>query len=395
MRLSRQSIAKLALPEGKVEIIVFDSDLPGFGLRIRAGGKRTWLAQYRLGTKQRRLSLGSTDAVDPDEARRRAKAALARVSLGEDPAEVKVAAAAARAVTMQSVLPSFFAHVEPRQAASHHADTRRYLEKHWRPLLEVPIASVTRARVAARLLEIAREHGPFAANRARAAISRFFSWAIGEGVAHDNPVIGTNKPAAEVARDRVLSDAELGLVWTHAGPGHYQAIARLLILTAARRDEVAGMAWSELEGSVWTIPAERAKNGKPLVLDLPPAAMAILGSVDRREGRDLIFGSRDGPFSGFGKPKVALDARMLAGLQAVHGPKAALPPWRLHDLRRSAATRMADLGVQPHVVEALLNHISGSKAGVAGIYNRATYRDEKRAALLLWADHVMALVGRH
>ena len=395
MRLSRQSVAKLALPDGKAELIVFDEDLPGFGLRIRAGGKRTWLAQYRLGTKQRRLSLGSTDAVDPDEARRRAKAALARVSLGEDPAVAKAEATAARAVTIRSVLPAFFSHVEPRQAATHHADVRRYMDKHWRPLLDLPLASINRARVAARLLEIAGEHGPFAANRARAALSRFFSWAIGEGVAHDNPILGTNKPAVEIARERVLEDAELGLAWTHAGPGHYQAIARLLILTAARRDEVAGMAWSEITGSTWTIPAERAKNGKPLILDLPPAAMAILGSVDRREGRDLIFGSRDGPFSGFGKPKVALDARMLAALQAVHGPKTTLPPWRLHDLRRTAATRMADLGVQPHVVEALLNHISGSKAGVAGIYNRATYREEKRAALLMWADHVLALVGRH
>lgn len=393
MRLSRQTVAKLALPDGKAEMIVFDSDLPGFGLRIRAGGKRTWLAQYRMGTKQRRLSLGSTDAVNADEARRRAKAALARVSLGEDPSVVKAEAAAARAVTIGSVLPAFFSHVEPRQAATHHADVRRYMEKHWRPLLELPIATVNRARVAARLLEIARENGPFAANRARAALSRFFSWAIGEGVAYDNPTTGTNKPAQEIARDRVLSDAELKLVWTLTLPGDYQAIVRLLVLTAARRDEVAGMAWSELEGSAWTIPADRAKNGKPLILDLPPAAMAILAALPRREGRDLIFGSRSGPFSGFGKPKAALDASMLVALRADRGSKAALPPWRLHDLRRTAATRMADLGVQPHVVEALLNHISGSKAGVAGIYNRATYRDEKRAALLLWAKHVGALVG--
>ena len=125
---------------------------------------------------------------------------------------------------------------------------------------------------------------------------------------------------------------------------------------------------------------------------LPPAAVVLLAGQPAREGRDLVFGSRAGPFSGWSKAKTELDARMLAALKAERGAMAVLEPWRLHDLRRTAATRMGDLGVQPHVVEAVLNHVSGSKAGVAGIYNRAAYRDEKRAALALWADRVMELV---
>lgn len=344
-----------------------------------------------MGTKQRRLSLGTPEAVDPDEARRRAREALARVSLGEDPSTTKAETIAATAVTIGTLLPGFFAHAEGRQRASHHADVRRYLEVHFKPLLGLPLVKVDRARVAARLLEIARERGPISANRARAALSKFYTWAIGEGVAHTNPVQGTNRPAPEVARDRVLSDHELCLVWKLAGPGDYGAIVRLLILTAARRDEVAAMCWPELQGATWTIPAERAKNGRPHVLELPPAAMAVLVGVERREGRDLAFGSRSGPFSGFGKAKNDLDARMLADLQAERGAKAKLEPWRVHDLRRTAATRMADIGVQPHVVEAVLNHLSGSKAGVAGVYNRAAYREEKRAALALWADRVAEL----
>ena len=107
-------------------------------------------------------------------------------------------------------------------------------------------------------------------------------------------------------------------------------------------------------------------------------ALEVLGGIHAREGRDLLFGSRAGPFSGWSKAKAELDARMLEAIKVERGTKAKLEPWRLHDLRRTAATRMGDLGVQPHVVEAVLNHISGTRAGVAGIYNRAAYRDEKR-----------------
>jgi integrase len=395
MRLTRANVATITLPPGKIERLVFDDALPGFGLRVHRGGRRTWFCQFRVGSKQRRLTLGTTETVDAEKARKLAKEALSRAQLGQDPAEAKVEAAAVRKVTMRSVLPSFLAWAEKRQRPDYHADTKRYLERHWAPLLDLPLARIDRARVAARLLEIARERGPVSGNRARAALSRFVTWGIGEGVIHDNFVLGTNLPTPEIARDRVLTDEELRLAWSLAGPGDYGRIVRMLILTAARRDEVASMTWAELTGPTWTIPADRAKNGKALILDLPPAAIAVLGEVEQREGRDLLFGARSGPFSGWSRGKAELDGRLLVALQAVHGPKAALPPWRLHDLRRTAATRMADLGVQPHVVEALLNHISGSRAGVAGIYNRATYRDEKRAALLMWADHVLALVGRH
>jgi len=391
--LTKATVAKLALPPDKAEAVFLDAKLKGFGLRIRAGGKRTWLVQYRLGTKQRRLTLGSADVLDPDEARRRAKAALGSVAHGEDPATAKAERKAQAALTFGSLVPRYLAHVEGRQRPAHHAGTRRYLESHWAPLAGVALVSIDRQRVAARLGELAKDNGRYAANRARAALSAFYSWAIGEGLAHANPVTGTNKATDEVARDRVLSDAELALVWRLAGPGDFGAIVRLLILTGCRREEVGGMAWSELHGDVWTVPGARAKNGRPLDLPLPPLPLAVLAEVPRREGRDLVFGTGEGGFSGWSAAKARLDARMLAALREADGPKAKLAPWRLHDFRRTAATRMADLGVQPHVVEAVLNHVSGSRAGIAGVYNRASYGPEKRAALALWAGHVEELLG--
>ena len=143
--------------------------------------------------------------------------------------------------------------------------------------------------MAKRLAEIARDNGPFAANRARAALSALFNWSIGEGFVDDNPVAGTHLPTEEVKRDRVLSDDEVALIWQHAGAGDFGVILRMLLLTAARRDEVGAMAWTELQGATWTIPAERTKNGRPHELELPPAAMALLANHPAREGRDLVF----------------------------------------------------------------------------------------------------------
>ena len=393
MRLSKTTLPRIVLPAGKTETIVFDEDIPGFGLRIRAGGKRTWVAQYRLGTKQRRITLGTPEKVDPDKARQLAKATLARVNLGEDPQGTKVEAQAQASVTLGAVIPKYFDYAARHQSANYHTDVKRYLEVHWSPLAGVGLGKIDRARVSKQLGELSKARGAHSADRARAALSSFFGWAIGEGLAHSNPTADTNRPVQPQARDRVLTDAEVALVWRQSGAGDHGAIVRLLLLTACRRDEVGAMAWHELQGSTWSIPGERTKNGLPLDLTLPTMALEVLQAVAAREGRDLVFGSRAGPFSGWSKAKAELDARMLAALKAERGTKAVLEPWRLHDLRRTAATRMGDLGVQPHVVEAVLNHISGSKAGVAGVYNRSAYRDEKRAALALWADRVASLVS--
>lgn len=394
MRFTRSSVASLALAEGKSEAIAFDDAMPGFGLRLRAGGKRTWIAQYRVGTKQRRITIGSTDKVDLDEARRRAKTALGKVALGADPQSEKVEARAKASVTVGVVAERYLTEYAARRLKPRSLlEVERHLRQHWQPLGERPVASVKRADVAARLGQIAKANGPFAANRARAALSAMFSWCIGEGLAELNPVVGTHRATEEVSRDRVLTDAELGAIWREVGQGDYATIVRLLMLTGCRRDEVGSMSWSEHEPGLWTIPRERSKNGLLHEVPLSSAAEKLIEALHHREGRDLVFGSRDGPFSGWSKAKAELDARMLAAAKEKLSSESKLVPWRLHDIRRTVATRMAELGVLPHVVEAVLNHISGHKAGVAGVYNRATYATEKRAALNLWAAHIEKLVG--
>jgi integrase len=299
--------------------------------------------------------------------------------------------------------------VERRQRPGSQLETKRHLEKHWKPLHGLPLAEVDRRLVADRLGKLARDSGPIAANRARSVLSALFAWAIKQGLADSNPVTGTDRPGEEVSRQRVLSLPELAEIWRASGDDDYGWIMRLLILTGQRREEVAAIRWSELDlkRASWSLPSERTKNKQPHEVPLSAAAMQILRSVPRRvesdaageeRERDLLFGRDAGPFQGWGRARARLDRRLLAAMceaarEAGQDPeKVKVPvPWTLHDIRRSVVTHMNELGIAPHVVEAVVNHVSGvAKAGVAGIYNRATYLPEKAAALVRWADRLAA-----
>ena len=242
MRLTRPNVARLAVPAGKTEIIVFDEALPGFGVRVRLGGKRTWIAQYRLGSKQRRVTLGTTDTLDPEEARRRAKSVLGAVHNGDDPQARKAEARARASITLGTVAANYLERfAAERLRPKTLAETRRYLTVSWKPLHPLGLNDIDRRAVAVRLSEIARENGPIAANRARVALSAFFNWAMREGLSDGNPVIGTNRAADERSRDRVLSDEELAAIWGACRDDDFGRIVRLLILTGQRREEVGGM----------------------------------------------------------------------------------------------------------------------------------------------------------
>jgi integrase len=385
MKLTKATISGLTLPTGKQDAIFFDEELRGFGLRVRSGGKRVWVVQFQVhGHQQRRVTIGRVELFSPEEARKLAREILAKARLGQDPQREREIARAEARITLGAVAETYLkakrGEVRPRSFR----DLSRYLQKHWRPLHALPIHQVGRRDVAARLSELLPESGPGTAVRARAALSALFAWAIAQGLTEANPVVGTSQPAALRPRERVLSDAELIEVWKACGgEDDCERIIRLLVLTACRRAEVGGMRWSELdsERGTWTIPGERTKNGRTHTLPLPPMAWEIIEAVPHRAGIDLLFG-RGGPqgYVGFDKGKRRLDRRLT------------LPHWSAHDLRRTAATRLGDLGTPPHVIEAVLNHASGFRAGVAGTYNRALYQNEMRAALAMWADHIRSLV---
>ena len=246
-------------------------------------------------------------------------------------------------------------------------DLRWYLEgPHFRALHGAPLDRIGRKEIAACIVVIERERGTPTALRARAALSSLFVWAMRSGLTDANPAANTPKPAIGRGRDRVLSDDELGRVWRAAGDDDHGRIVKLLILCGGRRAEIGGLCWSELDfdAGIWTLPPARAKTGRAHALPIMPMMTVILAAVPRRATRDQLFGERGaGGFAGWSQKKRELDA------------KSGVAGWVLHDIRRTVATGMANLGVAPHIIEEILGHSGGGhKAGVAGIYNRRPMR---------------------
>jgi integrase len=392
MNLTAKTVAALQLPAGKTDHIEWDTDIKGFGLRLRrsAGGKvlKSWIVQYRRAGGHRRPTLGSADVLNAEQARLAAKKMLAAVALGQDPQGDRAGRREKDQHSFRSVAEEYLKAKQPQLRRCTWKEITRYLTTgtHFKPLHSMPIDVINRKDVAARLAVISRETSSITAARARSALNAFFVWAMQMGFIEANPVIGTLKPRDSAGRSRVLSDDELAAVWRAASDDtEYGRIIRLLILTGARRQEVGGMCWSELDADAgtWTLPAERSKNNREHTLPLPAPAWEIIGTVPRMAGRDHLFGARAAVgFTPWGLSKAALDRKI--------GDTVA--PWVLHDIRRSVATKMANLGTQPHIVETILNHTGGHKAGVAGIYNRSSYTHEVKIALARWADHVRVLV---
>jgi integrase len=383
-----------AMPVGKSDAVWFDDTLPGFGLRRRPSGVRTYVVQYKFGAKHRRMTLGAVTDLRLDDARDQARNIFARVRLGQDPANDKALAVAESTNTFAIAAKLYLTDLRSKLRPSSAAKGERYLLDDWKPLHTLPLTKVDRRTVAARLTALRDQHGPASAGRARATLSAFFGWAMREGLADANPVIGTNNPYEGKGRERVLSGTELAEVWKAAGaegaPLAYGIIVRLLILTGQRREEIGGLKWSEIDlaSGLIRLPGERVKNHRAHDVPLAEPALALLRAVPHV--RDFVFGAGANGFAGYSIPKRELDRKIAAARQAAG--REPMPPWILHDLRRSCATHMAELGVQPHIVEAVLNHASGHKAGVAGVYNKAPYEREKRQALALWADRIMAMV---
>jgi integrase len=246
------------------------------------------------------------------------------------------------------------------------------------------LEKITKRDIAACIASVRTNSGLVTGNRTRATLSAFFTWAMGEGLVEANPVIGTNR-SEEKSRERVLDSAELRLIWSALRNDDTGAILKLLMLTGQRAGEIAGLRWSELRDDSIVLPGERTKNHRPHTIPLSQAARDIIAKQPRREGRDQLFG-RAGRYNGWNYGTTALNERIADVVGR------SLPHWTPHDLRRSFATHAAEIGIQPHIVEAVLNHHSGHRAGVAGTYNRALYEPEKRTALERWAAHLLAIV---
>jgi integrase len=389
---------KLEVPQGKKDVLWFDAELPGFGIRKfartdRSPGKTTYFVKYNFGMKQRRLTLGVVVRGNLKAMRERASEVLAKAKLGIDVVAVAKEAktAAAQVVTLGELIPTY---LKKRQVEIYEKTLRevsyqemgRYLKGTWEPLHNSPIREINRQAIV-RIID-GLEH-KVAADRARQALSGFFGWAIEVGYCESNPTSHIKARAGKIARERVLTEAELVDVWRACQDDDYGKIIKLLILTGQRRQEIGGLEWPEINVAKRQIelPETRTKNKRSHIVPLAEPALALLKAVARHERRRHVFGDGLSRHGHYAEPKAALDARIAA-----RGKR--MPPWVIHDLRRTFVTHISELGfAQPHVVEAIANHVSGAKASVAGVYNRAAYLSEKRRALEQWATYVTGLVG--
>lgn len=385
---------------------LWDDRLPGFGCKVTPKGAKVFIYQYRLGGRGspvRRYTIGKHGALTTDQARREAEALALKVAQGTDPQRVKVETSRiAVDLAFDAYVECFHREYLTSAWSSSHGDALALLRRYAVPVLgKTPLPAITRKNVTAALAG-ARDK-PATARLLFATLRRMMRWAVNQGDLERSPMEGMDAPFKVLSRDRVLSDNELALIWGASETLGYPfgPLVRLLILTGARREEIAALDWSELDRDdrIWALPPKRSKNGIAARQPLSSLAIAELDLLAWRLGSDqfwpksgLVFSTTgETSVSGFSRAKTRLDKAVaaLAEKQCVSAP----PPWRVHDLRRTLATGLQRLGVRFEVTEAVLNHVSGSKSGVAGIYQRHDWATEKAAALDAWADQVSALLN--
>jgi integrase len=422
-KLEARVVANAKAPKsGRLEL--WDSLLPGFGLRVTDKNARTYFVMYRAPEerKQRRLKIGDAKIMSLGEAREAARDALRKVAHGVDPAEERrLSAKVSNVGTTCAVATDYLErYVKKSTRPSTFKETKRTFDVDVLPAWgSRPIGSITRRDAGELLYAITSRGAEVQANRTLTRLKTFFRWALDEEVITVSPVARMKPLTREISRDRVLSDDEIGWFWSACDEigWPFGPLFQLLLVTAQRRDEVGTMTFGELdlERRMWLIPREKAKNNRAHEVALSERALAIIAELREARGgiaeqkEPLLVFTTNGktPISGFSRAKERLDAKMEALARKARGlpedndtyrkalklkggqslPRL-VPEFILHDLRRTAATGMARLNVSPHIVDKVLNHTSGTIRGVAAVYNRFEYLAERGAALEAWGRYI-------
>ena len=386
-RLTDSTVATITAPASS-RLEVADAACPGLWLRVTPDNAKTFAIRYRINGRPARYTIGRYPSVDLKKARAMAHDLLDKVRDGGDPRHRKSDAVTIdKFLTVEYLVEMYLETLGRRNRGrklkpSHVAEVKRRFTSEVIPVIGArPFSSIGRDAIL-RLLERIEERAPRVAGHVFYDLRVFYKWALQQGHVGSSPMDGLEPPAKPEPRERVLKPAEIKRIWITCSSAltAYNTIMRLLLLTGQRRGEVTGASWFEfdLEAGLWTIPKQRTKNGREHRLPLSQATLQILAvwRATQTPGADKLFPSK-GPeresFSGFSRCKRRLDNQ--AGVSG----------WTVHDLRRTAATSMAEMAIAPHVIERILNHASGTMTPIARVYNRATYEAEMREALERWA----------
>ncbi len=375
IKLTDTAVRNLTVAKGIVDY--WDTGMPGLCLRVRESGHKAFSVRYRVGSRQRRFSLGTYPVLSLSEARSKARSALADVARGRDPQAIQ--RERRDSDTFGQLAADYLElHAKPKKRTWQ--DDARILDKDLLPAWgDWKARSVSRRDVVDLLDRIVARGAPVMANRTRSLVSKVFAFGLEREVVEINPVLGIKPRVRETSRDRVLSDEEIAALWCRWSRSSSAAsrVLRLLLVTAQRSREVSTMRWQDIDGDTWTIPAEKSKNQRSHAVPLSPLAQRLIETA-YRNSETWVFSVRDD------RP-----VRWLSHSARRDAEATGILHWTPHDLRRTAATRLAMLGTPREVVGKILNH---TETGATAIYVRASYHQEMREALNTWADELSRLV---
>ena len=414
MKLEEGLAARIPVPKGKRDVMVYDTETPGFFLRKFATGRAMYGVKFSVAGKERKVHLyDATIKGVLAKARKEACDVRAKARLGTDVVAAREAAKTARQAeakqaenTLGIVVKKYLAVRATELRHRSFLEVKRHLEKQWKPLHARPIHNITRDDITARISEIVGASGKVAADRAATSLSTLFVWAIDEKLITGSPFIHIKRKAKNAGRKRKLTVAELRGVWLAAGAlddkgkrlvnEDYARIIKLLVLTGQRKGEIGGLDRSEIiegdttRGDHIDLPEERTKNHLPHLVPLSTQAMACLPA---KRNSTKLFGRFDKGYTGWSKSKRELDAAILANRHKTDPDAQPMPAWVVHDLRRTFSTLLRELKLaDTHLVELILNHVSGTRGGVAGVYDQSERYEERRKAMEAWGRYVEELV---
>lgn len=397
MKLKAATVETLQATDRRQEIP--DDLCTGLYLVVQPTGKKSWQVRYRHGGVHRRMTLASFPTLSLAAARVRAREVMAAASEGRDPAEEVKAAKAPKPEDDRDKIKTLIGQYDKRHLKGLKSgdvvrrELDRFVVKAWG---ERDIHSITKRDVIDLLDGIADSGRVVTANRVRAYLNKFLNWAVERDILPQSPATGVKPVAKEASRDRVLTDDEIRWFWQacEAEGFPWGPLGKVLLLTGQRLNEAAQITEGEIRGDLWHLSADRTKNGRAHDVPLSDAVQAVLGAVERIEGKPGFIFTTTGTtsVSGFFKARAHLAEAMERLAAEECGEAVEIPRWTFHDLRRTAATGMARLGIPVRVTEAVLNHVSGTGGGIVAVYQRHDYADEKRQALEAWGRFVLSLV---
>ena len=390
--LTAKAVDRIKPPDfGRVEH--WDGALPGFGLRVTEKGIKSWVQMVRIHGRQARLTLGSYPDLSLSEARDKARANRRAIENGGDPRAAKREGRERPSDLFEDVA-DLFVERYAKKANKGWKETERIFRKYVNPRWgRRRLGSISRADVVSLLDDVQDAHGLYMANRVLAQVRKLFNWALVErALIEATPIVPGMARIGEKKRDRVLDDSEITellSVWDSLGYP-FGPLFKLLLVTGQRRSEVAGMRWAHIdfEAGQWTIPGAIMKSGRPQLVPLSPLALEILGSIPADKG--YVFTTHlkgERPVSGFSRAKRRCDESLAADDDA---PR--IERWRIHDLRRSAATNMRRLGISRETTSVVLGH--APQGVTAEHYDLYDMLPEKTDALERWGRELERLMGR-